>query len=223
MHVADEDKRAWDDGEWEASVRDEVGDILLEGGETETTEQTSSLKKPHHQPGAPQFASRAKVAIQSAWVRDWQKSPRRGRYAIANRIRAPSLNPTQHLTALQNQCEVFGRLVQCRTSHAYTGEFRKQFFLEKSVNCECGETLQTHENIIRTCAQYEIQRAKLRDKHPELATPRTHPHSPNSIRPRRTHLHGRKNTSPRDSRYSSTSQNPPDIDSGDGSSNDAEQ
>jgi len=31
----------------------------------------------------------------------------------------------------------------------YTGEFQKQFFLEKSVNCECGETLQTHEHIVR--------------------------------------------------------------------------
>ena len=185
-------------------MRDEVGDILLEGGETETTEQTSSLKKPHHQPGAPQFASRAKVAIQSAWVRDWQKSPRRGRYAIANRIRAPSLNPTQHLTALQNQCEVFGRLVQCRTSHAYTGEFRKQFFLEKSVNCECGETLQTHEH----CARYEIQRAKLREhtvywQLSELSrTRRIHQ------RPGAFTFMGEKNTSPRDFQHSSTSQNP---------------
>ena len=49
-HVADEDKRAWDDGEGEVGVRDEVGDILLEGGETKMTEQTSSPKKPHHQP-----------------------------------------------------------------------------------------------------------------------------------------------------------------------------
>ena len=47
-------------------MRDEVGDILLEGGETETTEQTSSPKKPH-QPGA--RTSRAKAATQSAWVR----------------------------------------------------------------------------------------------------------------------------------------------------------
>ena len=37
-------------------MRDEVGDILLEGGETETTEQTSSPKKPHHQPRAPRLA-----------------------------------------------------------------------------------------------------------------------------------------------------------------------
>ena len=48
------------------------------------------------------------------------------------------------------------------TSHAYTGDFRKQFFPEKSVNCECGKTMQTH---------YETQRTKLRKEHHELALP----------------------------------------------------
>lgn len=30
-HVANEDKRAWDDGEGEVGVGDEVSDVLLEG------------------------------------------------------------------------------------------------------------------------------------------------------------------------------------------------
>ena len=64
---------------------------------------------------------RAKATTQLAWVHDWQKSPRKGRFVIANRI-PPSLNPTKHFTELQNQREVFGRLVQCRTGHAYRGE-----------------------------------------------------------------------------------------------------
>lgn len=37
---------------------------------------------------------RAKASTQSAWVRDWQRAPRKGRYAISNRI-PPSLNPHQ--------------------------------------------------------------------------------------------------------------------------------
>ena len=65
---------------------------------------------------------------------------RKGRFAIANRIPS-SLNLTKHFTGLQNQREVFGRLVQCRTGYAYMGEFRKQFFPEKNVDCECGEEL----------------------------------------------------------------------------------
>ena len=60
---------------------------------------------------------RAKATTQSAWIRDWQKSPRKGRFAIANRI-PPSLNSTKHFTELQNHWrEVFGRLVQCRCIH----------------------------------------------------------------------------------------------------------
>jgi len=117
------------------------------------------------------FALRqAKATTQTAWIRDWQKAPRRGRFAIANRI-PPSLNPTKHFTELQNQCEVFGHLIQCRTGHAYMGEFRKQFFPEKSINCECGETLQTREHIIRTCTHYETHRAKLQNENHELALP----------------------------------------------------
>jgi len=93
---------------------------------------------------------KAKATTQSAWVQHWQRAPCKGRFAIANRI-PPSLNPTKHFMELQNQHKVFGHLVQCCTSHAYTGEFRRQFFPKKSIDCECGETLQTCEHIIRTC------------------------------------------------------------------------
>lgn len=113
---------------------------------------------------------RAKASTQSAWTRDWQRAPRKGRFAISNRI-PPSLNPSKHFVELKDQREVFGRLVQCRTGHAYTGEFRRQFFPEKTTNCECGVDPQTREHIIRDCERYEDQRAKLRDHDRELALP----------------------------------------------------
>ena len=117
------------------------------------------------------FALRqAKATTQSAWARDWQRAPRKGRFAIPNRI-PPSLNPTKHLIELQNQRKVFSCLVQCRTGHAYTGEFRKQFFPEKIVDCECGETPQTGEHTIKTCDRYEAQRTKFRAEYRELALP----------------------------------------------------
>ena len=82
------------------------------------------------------------------------------------------LNPTKHFTELKDQREVFGRLVQCRMAgHAYTGEFHKQFFPQKSVSCDCGETFQTREDIIRGCTWYENHLASLRDKHRELTLP----------------------------------------------------
>jgi hypothetical protein len=113
---------------------------------------------------------RAKASTQATWVRDWQKAPRKGRFAISNRF-PPSLNPTKQFIALKDQREVFGRLVQCRTGHAYTGEFRRQFFPEKSTKCECGEDPQTREHIIRECTRHENQRINLREQHRELALP----------------------------------------------------
>jgi hypothetical protein len=58
------------------------------------------------------------------------------RYAIANRF--PSslrLRPSKHFTALKNNRELFGRTVQCRTGHGYTGEFRRNFKLESPYSC----------------------------------------------------------------------------------------
>jgi hypothetical protein len=113
---------------------------------------------------------RAKAATQSAWTREWQRTPKKGRFAISNRI-PPSLNPTKHFSELKDQREVFGRLIQCRTGHAYTGEFRRQFFPEKSVACECGETLQTREHILRTCTRYTNHRESLQSEEREIPLP----------------------------------------------------
>ena len=80
------------------------------------------------------------------------------------RRRTLPLNPSQHFTAL-------GPMPYRPSIHR---EFRKQFFPEKSVNCECGKPLQTREHIIRTCARYEGQQGKLREValHELLGTPK---------------------------------------------------
>ena len=64
---------------------------------------------------------------------------------------------------------MFGRLVQCRTGHAYAGEFRRQFFPEESVDCACGEDLQTCEHIPRTCTRYTSHRGSLQDENRKIA------------------------------------------------------
>jgi hypothetical protein len=51
-----------------------------------------------------------------------------------------------------NPREVFGRLIQCRTAHAYTGEYRRRFHLNDDHDCPCGEELQTRDHIIRKFA-----------------------------------------------------------------------
>jgi hypothetical protein len=48
----------------------------------------------------------------------------------------PSLWPTKHFTKLNNQCEVFGRQVPCRTGHAFTEESRRQFLPGEDTSAE---------------------------------------------------------------------------------------
>ena len=85
---------------------------------------------------------RTKQATTKLWHQDWKKTVLTGRFAIANRFE-PSLNPTKQFLNLKNNREVFGRLIQCRTGHAYTGEFRQTFLplspdpisIRKTRNC----------------------------------------------------------------------------------------
>jgi hypothetical protein len=85
----------------------------------------------------------------------------------------PSLNPTTHFRNLKENREVFGRLVQCRTGHAYTGEFRRTFLpLSPDPNtCPCdNETPETRTHIICECPRYNQYRKILEkaSKHTSL-------------------------------------------------------
>ena len=92
----------------------------------------------------------SKNTILKLWQIDWRNLPKEGNFAIANRF-PPSLKPTPHFLQLQHDHELFGRLTQCRTGHAYTGEFRRRFLphLGESNTCPCDNTmLQTREHIL---------------------------------------------------------------------------
>ncbi|KAJ3879575.1 hypothetical protein F5051DRAFT_325587 [Lentinula edodes] len=52
--------------------------------------------------------------------------------------------------------------MQCRTGHAFLGEYYSQFVPNKNVDCPCGEELQTREHILRACPKYEDFRYILR-------------------------------------------------------------
>ncbi len=76
--------------------------------------------------------AKAKTAVE--WKKIWEASPKHGRYATANRF-PPSLKPTQHFLDLAGKREVYGRVLQCRTGHGYTGEYYAQFVPSENVDC----------------------------------------------------------------------------------------
>ena len=103
---------------------------------------------------------RSKRTTLRLWQQEWKATPKTGRYAIANRL-APSLNPTKHFLDLKGSREVFGRVLQCRTGHNYTGEFRKTFLPTSPdpINCICdNSTIESRSHILRECPRYDEHR-----------------------------------------------------------------
>ena len=75
----------------------------------------------------------------------------------ANRI-MPSLNPTNLLQNLKDKRELFGRVVQCRMGHSYTGEYQQSFLplSPESNTCPCNNsTIESRNHILRDCPRYE--------------------------------------------------------------------
>jgi ribonuclease HI len=106
---------------------------------------------------------RAKLATHKEWKQEWMKAPKQGWYAPADRI-PPSLQPTKHAKALSTKRELFGRVVQARTGHGYTGEFRHRFFPTEPIMCPCGDgSIETREHILAACPRYNVWRWKLRN------------------------------------------------------------
>ena len=96
------------------------------------------------------------------WTTLWRNSsPQQGSWATANRI-SPSLCPTPHFLGLADKRELFGRLLQCRTGHSYSGEYYHRFVPSADPACPCGEPIQTREHIIQVCPIYERHRNTLR-------------------------------------------------------------
>ncbi|KAF5314375.1 hypothetical protein D9619_011893 [Psilocybe cf. subviscida] len=112
---------------------------------------------------------RAKLATLRDWIKDWRQSNKQGWFAIADRFQ-PSLKPTKHAKHLKTRHEVFGRLIQARTGHAYTGKFRRRFFPSEPFRCPCdNQTVETREHIIISCPRYETHWDILRKVSPTIA------------------------------------------------------
>ena len=107
--------------------------------------------------------TKAPGPIQKTWAQEWRKTPKSGWYAPANRI-PPNLKPTRHARALANNRELYGRLIQSRTGHGYTGEFRQRFFPSEPFLCPCGDgSVETREHVLTSCTRYDAHRWILRE------------------------------------------------------------
>jgi ribonuclease HI len=106
-----------------------------------------------------------KEKAMTAWTADWAATRRAGKFGAANNF-PPTLKPHDHFTSTSR--EVYGRLVQCRTGHAFIGEYYDRFVPTKRTKCRCGAPFQTREHIIRRCTLYAAHRHILRETHPDL-------------------------------------------------------
>ncbi|KAJ7820707.1 hypothetical protein B0H14DRAFT_2519685 [Mycena olivaceomarginata] len=110
----------------------------------------------------------AKERALTKWTERWKKTYPTGRFTAADRI-PPAWKPKPHFTNTKR--EVYGQLVQCRTGHAFIGEYDAKFVPLERIACQCGERYQTREHILQECEKYEQQRDLLRDASAELSLP----------------------------------------------------
>ncbi|KAF8054062.1 hypothetical protein FPV67DRAFT_1461615 [Lyophyllum atratum] len=98
---------------------------------------------------------RTKARILERWTKAWRQTPPTGGFGIANQF-PPAWKLKDHVKSTSR--EVFSRLTQSRTRHAF-------------IECPCGEEFQSREHVITQCPRYEEYRDILTDKFPELSLP----------------------------------------------------
>lgn len=102
------------------------------------------------------------------WTDEWKRTAPRGGFGPADRL-PPSWKPKRYFQ--ETKREVFGRVVQCRTGHAFIGEYYSKFVPTETVRCRCGTAYQTRAHLLRECELYEDHRGILRDFSPQIVLP----------------------------------------------------
>jgi ribonuclease HI len=66
----------------------------------------------------------------------------------------PQWKPHKHFKDMPR--EVYGRMIQCRTGHAFLGEYYKHFNIPvDDTACPCGKPLQTRNHVLYDCPLYD--------------------------------------------------------------------
>lgn len=104
------------------------------------------------------------------WTTERRSTPSRSWFAAADRIQ-PSLRPASHFYRLAKSRHIFGLVTQCRTGHAFTGEYYDRFVPMIETDCPCGAGLQTCSHILTECERYDAHRHILTEAVPSLHIP----------------------------------------------------
>ncbi|KAG9016555.1 hypothetical protein FRB90_003055, partial [Tulasnella sp. 427] len=89
---------------------------------------------------------RAQEKAVEGWRKEWRATPPRGGFALADRF-VPSLRPPPHFRNLMRP--IYAKIIQCRTNHAFIGEYYRKFVPSEETECLCGEEVQTREHILK--------------------------------------------------------------------------
>jgi len=103
---------------------------------------------------------RAGEATLESWTSEWRQRVGMGWFAWANRL-PPRLKPRKHF--VNTKREVYGRLLQCRTGHAFTGEYYARMVPTEATDCSCGHPYQTRQHILQDCEEFDEHRHILTD------------------------------------------------------------
>lgn len=102
------------------------------------------------------------------WTSHWRSTLKANSlFSPADRL-PPSLKPRKRFC--EPKRAIYGRLIQCRTGHAFTGEYYSSFVPTETTSCSCGEHIQTREHILASCPTYEPTRDLLRAASEDLVT-----------------------------------------------------
>jgi len=104
----------------------------------------------------------------TSWTTEWHKQLQRpSAFLQANRL-APTLKPREHFTHTPRN--LYGRLIQSRTGHAFMGEYYNKHVPTEDRSCPCGEPLQSRDHILAACPTYADQRQILKKASENLVT-----------------------------------------------------
>jgi hypothetical protein len=109
-----------------------------------------------------------KEEVLERWKDLWRANPtgHRSLYHAADRS-LPTLLPSWQMRNLPRR--LFGLVLQCRTGHAFMGEYYERHSIDEPRDCPCGAMFQTREHILTECPRYDNWRYLLRAQSPTLS------------------------------------------------------